>query len=160
MQPSEEINLEKNTILVSMDEQEIRNILSEDLAAIPYAKGVSNHMGSRVTQDPRTIGLIFSELKKRGLFFLDSLTSPNSVCSKAAGESKIPFARRDIFIDNEIERSYIRRQLYKLAARAKLKNAAIGIGHDRRLTLEVLKEVMPNLEKEGYKFVFLSELAK
>jgi polysaccharide deacetylase 2 family uncharacterized protein YibQ len=40
------------------------------------------------------------------------------------------------------------------------KGWAIGIGHDRRNTLEVLKEEMPKLEKEGYKFVYVSELVK
>jgi len=37
---------------------------------------------------------------------------------------------------------------------------AIGIGHDRKVTLEVLKEVMPELDREGFKFVFVSELVK
>ncbi len=37
---------------------------------------------------------------------------------------------------------------------------AIGIGHDRKTTLEVLREAMPELEKEGFKFVFVSELVK
>lgn len=160
MQPNEETSLEKDTILVSMTEQEIENIFAEALKSIPYARGVSNHMGSRVTEDARVTGILFSQIKKRGLFFLDSLTSFKSVCSTLAYEFKIPFVERDTFIDNETERGYIKQQLYKLAAKAKLKGAAIGIGHDRRITFETLKEVMPKLKKEGYEFVFLSELAR
>jgi polysaccharide deacetylase 2 family uncharacterized protein YibQ len=91
---------------------------------------------------------------------LDSLVSSNSVCIQVATEKQVPFAERDIFLDNKLDTSYIRGQLVKLKNKAAARGKAIGIGHDRRATLEVLKEEIPNLEKEGYKFVFISDLVK
>lgn len=160
LEPHEKFRLEKNTILTSMDEETIRNIVRQDLDALYYVRGVSNHMGSRATEDPRTMGIIFSELKKKNLFFLDSLVSPRTVCFSLAKKMQIPFARRDIFLDNKEEAGYIRGQIQKLKIRARVYGQAVGIGHDQKTTLEVLREAMPELEKEGYKFVFISELVK
>lgn len=160
MEPHEKFRLEKNTILISMDESEIKNILDEDLAGIAHVKGVSNHMGSRATEDMRVMAIVFKELKNKHLYFLDSYVSAKSICPNLAKKTGERFAKRDVFLDNMEEEAYIKSQLYKLKMRAMIYGRAIGIGHDRRITLEVLREVMPQMEKEGYKFVFLSELVK
>lgn len=160
MEPKEKFRLEKNTIMISMDEPMIRDILVQDLAGVPYAKGVSNHMGSRAIEEPRVTEIIFKELKKRNLYFLDTLVSSESVGFDLAHKMRIGFAKRDVFLDNNQDPTYIKGQIYKLKTRARIYGQAIGIGHDRKITLEVLKELMPQLVKEGYKFVFVSELVK
>jgi len=160
MEPHEKYRLEKNTILTSMGEQEIINIIGQDLADIHYAIGVSNHMGSKATEDLRTMSIVLNELKKRNLFFLDSLVSPKTICSNLADKLHVGFAKRDIFLDNKEEVEYIKGQIYKLKRKAQVYGHAVGIGHDRKITLEVLKETMPELEREGYKLVFVSELVK
>ncbi|MFA5145104.1 MAG: divergent polysaccharide deacetylase family protein [Candidatus Omnitrophota bacterium] len=160
MEPQEKYGLEKNTILTSMDEETIRSILRQDLSSIVYAEGVSNHMGSRATEDPATMEAIFKELKKRRLYFLDSYVSSKSVCSQLAAKISLGFAKRDVFLDNKSEPAYIKQQIYKLKSRAGFYGYAIGIGHDRKATLEVLKEMIPELEKEGYRMVFVSDVIK
>ncbi|MCM8780086.1 MAG: divergent polysaccharide deacetylase family protein, partial [Candidatus Omnitrophica bacterium] len=62
--------------------------------------------------------------------------------------------------DNESDPAYIRAQLQELKDLAQSRGWAIGIGHARKATLEVLKEEMPKLQKEGFKFVKISELVK
>ena len=160
MEPHEKYRLEKNTILTSMQEKEIINIIGQDLTDIHYAVGVSNHMGSKGTEDLRTMSIVLKELKKRNLFFLDSLVSPKTVCSDLAAKLQVRFIKRDIFLDNEDDPQYIKGQIYKLKRKARMFGYAVGVGHDRKITLEVLKETMPELEKEGYKLVFVSELVK
>ncbi|HTZ11728.1 MAG TPA: divergent polysaccharide deacetylase family protein [Candidatus Margulisiibacteriota bacterium] len=160
LEPQEKYRLEKNTVMVSQGEEEIRGIVTDDLSKVKFVRGVSNHMGSLATQDPRVMRVIFEELKKRKMFFLDSFASPRSICAELAAKVNLPFAKRNIFLDNNSDPGYIREQLHRLKMRARVKGSAIGIGHDRRNTLEVLKEVMPQIEKEGYKFVFVSELAR
>jgi polysaccharide deacetylase 2 family uncharacterized protein YibQ len=160
MEPREKYGLEKNTIRTSLDKAGIIKAINDDLANIFYAKGVSNHMGSRATEDTRTMTVVFKELKSRHLFFLDSFVNPSSVCREVAVKVGIPFAKRDIFLDNKADKTYIEQQINKLKSRARNKGWAIGIGHDRKTTLEVLKKVMPDLAKEGYKLVFVSELVK
>lgn len=160
MEPYEKYRLEKNTIMTAMKESEIINILSQDLANVARAKGVSNHMGSRATANEQTMKIVLKELKERKLYFLDSFVSVNSVVSRLAAKMVLGFAKRDIFLDNKLDPGYIRAQIEKLKVRARVYGYAIGIGHARKVTLEVLKEVMPDIEKEGYKFVFISELVK
>lgn len=160
MEPYEKYRLEKDTVLSSMDEPAIIAVLNKDLADVGYAKGVSNHMGSKLTSDLRAMGIIFKELKKRHLYFLDSVVTAKSLCFRLARKMKLKFAQRDIFLDNQEEPEYIRMQINRLKTKARIFGQAIGICHDRSVTLEVLKEIIPELEKEGYKFVFVSELVR
>jgi hypothetical protein len=160
LEPREKSHLERNTIMISMNEETIKNIIDKDLAAVSHVKGVSNHMGSSATEDLRTMTVVFKELKRKQLYFLDSLVSSQSVTRGLARTMDLKFAKRDVFLDNQEEPEYIKGQLNKLKVKAAVYGQAIGIGHDRKITLEVLRDMMPQLEKEGYRFVFVSELVK
>jgi hypothetical protein len=160
MEPEEKENLESNTVLTSMDESKIKTIISSALSSLPHVKGVSNHMGSKVTKDERTLKIILAEFKKRRLYFLDSFVTSKSLGQELAAVMKVEFAKRDIFLDNESDAQYIRGQIEQLKNKARQKGYAIGIGHDRKLTLEVLKEELPKIARDGYKLVFVSDLVK
>jgi polysaccharide deacetylase 2 family uncharacterized protein YibQ len=160
LEPRQNFRLEKDTIMTSMDPAKVVEILDVDLSSLDYVRGVSNHMGSRATEDAGLMGIILGELKKRQLYFLDSFDTSNSVCAAVAKSTGVSFARRDVFLDNSSDPEYIKRQVFQLKTKARLNGRAVGIGHDRKATLEVLKEVMPQLEKEGYRFVYLSEITK
>lgn len=160
MEPHDKAHIEKNTIMTSMDEKNIRDILNNDLNSVTYAKGVSNHMGSLATADARTMAVIFEELKKRGLYFLDSLVSSGSVCDVVADRVNISFVKRNVFLDNKEDFSCIQQQMNILKSKARQYGHAIGIGHARPLTLEVLKKTMPEAKKEGYEFIYVSELVQ
>lgn len=158
MEPAERYRMEKNTITATMREQEILNILRHDLSGIAVARGVSNHMGSRATRDSRVMAIVFGELKKQGLFFLDSFVSGSSVSSELAQKMHVAFARRDVFLDNEKDPEYILSQISKLKLLARRHGQAIGIAHDRAASMRVLKDALPSLAKEGYQLVFVSDL--
>lgn len=160
MQPQGDEPQEKNTILTSLTDNEIRKIVSRDLSEIAYAKGANNHMGSLATEDPRVMEDVFSELKRRRLYFLDSFVTPKSICLSSTNKINIPFARRDVFLDNDEDPDYIKQQLNKLKEVASQQGYAVGIGHDRNNTVRVLIEVMPEIAKEGFEFVPLSEIVK
>lgn len=158
---------EKDTLYCAMNKDEITRRLKLILKSIPEISGVNNHQGSRATEDAKMMRIVLSELKKEKLFFLDSFTTHKSVCSRLAKTIEIRYAKRDIFLDTphfklkeEELYAYIQEQLYKLGEIARHRGYAIGIGHDRRITLSVLRDVMPQLEKKGIRFVFLSELVR
>ncbi len=160
MEPKEKIRLEPDTITSIMDAGQIHDILDKDLTSVIYAKGISNHMGSRITEDEKISTIVMSEAKKRKLYFLDSFVTPKSVCREISAKIKLRFARRDVFLDNQDDPAYIKGQLIKLKNLARKQGTVIAIGHDRRNTLMVLKEMLPAMKKEGYKFVFVSEIAR
>lgn len=151
--------LEPETILVGMDKQEALKILDADIKSVPGIKGVSNHMGSRATESAALMGIIFSELKVRGLYFLDSFTG-KTVCKDLAEKMGLPYERRQVFLDNKSDEKYILSQFELLARIAQQRGSAIGIGHDRPKTLEVLVKAVPEFKKRGFRFVFVSELAQ
>lgn len=160
MEPLQKVPLEKNTILTTMDSSTIKKILDHNISTFPYIRGISNHMGSRATEDNRTMQIIMSELKAKKLYFLDSFVTARSVAESESFKAGVSFVKRDIFLDNNPDPEYIKQQIYKVLALAQRNGTAVAIGHDRKNTLEVLRQVLPEAAKNGYRFVNLSELVK
>ena len=121
----------------SPDDQII--ILKKNLAAVPHAIGANNHMGSRFTQNRQAMHRVLGELKKQGLFFVDSFTTARSTGMDEARKMGIKTGRRDIFLDNVQDPKKICVQLEKLVTVAKKQNQAIGIGHPHQATLDALR---------------------
>lgn len=160
MEPKAKMRLELSTLYTTMSDDEIRSNLAKALESVLYAKGISNHEGSKATEDKRLMRAVFGELKKDNLFFLDSLVTNDSVCGPLAREMKMRFAKRDIFLDNESNPAYIRKQFGKLIDLAVKNGEAVGIGHDRPNTIAVLKEMIPQLEEKGVELTYISDLAR
>ncbi len=149
---------EAGTLLTTMPRQEVVELLTRSLATVPSAKGISNHQGSKATSDPALMQVILSEVKQRRLYFLDSFVTQQSVCRGLARQLRIPFAQRAVFLDNEENAPAIRQQLTELARIANKQGHAIGIGHDRPVTVLLLQQEIPSLEVAGYTIVPVSEL--
>ncbi len=152
--------LEKNTIFTTMDKEEIEKIIKDDIASIPHLKGINNHMGSKATESEYVLNILFDNIKKNGLYFLDSYTSNDSLAPQVALQKKIPFIRRDVFIDNVNSKERIKEQLIRAKNIAAEKGSVIAIGHAKGLTIDTIKEVIPEFEKEGFRFVYLSDFLK
>lgn len=153
-------DLETRTIVTGMNKTDIRNILKGDLKTVPYIKGISNHMGSRATEDSEIMAEIFSVVKEKRLYFLDSRSTQKTVCRTLSKKKNIKFAERSVFLDNRNDAEYIKNQILQLIKIAKTKKIAIGIGHDRPLTLQTIKDMLPELKKQGIKLIFVSEIFK
>ncbi|MFC1509597.1 divergent polysaccharide deacetylase family protein [Candidatus Omnitrophota bacterium] len=160
------IAAELNTIRSSMDKDEILSILRDDLGSIPGVIGVSSHQGSKATEDKALMSIVLSELKKRDLFFLDSFTTPNSICSDLAGKLGVRYTTRDVFLDitdkTDLDHfeSYIKKQINELGDVAIKSGVAVGVGHNIEITLKAIKYSIPLLEAKGIKIVPLKELVK
>ena len=148
-----------DALVVGLDPGEVRARLERALAVVGPVAGVNNHMGSRLTADADRMNQVFSVLKRRGLFFVDSRTSEESACRSAARLFQVPFAQRDVFLDHRPEPEFIRRQLSALVRLARSRGEAIGIAHPHPATYAVLLEEMPRL-KEELEFVPASRLAR
>ncbi len=149
---------EKNTLMAGMGEDDADFILDVALKTVPYARGVSNHMGSRATGDRTASAALMKALKKRGLFFLDSLTTAGSVCREEASLKGVKYYRRDIFLDNQSEIPYIVSKINEAADIAIKKGKAVAIGHDRKNTIAALKAALPGLKSRGVKITAIDGL--
>jgi len=155
-----DVKEEIDTIRSGMKEGEITERLKREISSVPGIDGVSNHMGSKATEDKELMTGIFKYLKAHNLYFFDSLTSEESICGEAARSVGIPYARRDIFLDNINDPSAIEQELRVLKKMALKRGRAIAVCHDRKNTVTVLAKVLPEMTKEGIKFVRLSELLR
>jgi len=156
----ENVNLEPKTLMINMSSRTVNSIMKEAFDDIVYAKGINNHMGSLATQDKDFMEKVFKVLKKKNLYFLDSYVIADSVADTVAKKIGIKFARRSVFLDNESDPKYIRNKLEELAKESELKGKAMGIGHERKGTLMILKEEIPKFIRDGYEFVYVSEIAE
>ena len=136
------------------------SLLEKDIKSVPGLKGVSNHQGSKATQDKHAMAVILADLKKRGLYFFDSLVTDKSICRQAAAEAQVLYAKRDIFLDNENSPEYIEKQMLSLRRAAFKYGSVIAVCHDRKNTITVLNKMMTPLAEEGIQFVYLSEMVK
>jgi hypothetical protein len=141
-------------------EEEIAAIFSRDLASVPGAVGVNNHMGSAATEDPRLMRAVLREVADRGLFFLDSRTTNATVAASLARELGVPAASRQVFLDRVATEAAVRSALEDLVARARREGSAVAVAHPYPVTLAVLEEELPKLAGKGVKVVRVSELVR
>lgn len=135
-------------LLTTMTPDELINQLKKNLRSVPGVKGVNNHMGSRMTEVSAQLYQIFSLLKKEGFFFIDSRTTPASLCRPSARLLRLPFAERNVFLDHVQTEESVKKQLRQLVTIAIQKGEAIGIGHPHEATYRVLRELLPEIQKK------------
>jgi len=152
------VNPGKGAIFSTMNEEEIRQKMLANLLEFPEADGVNNHMGSKVTENNEIMRIVLDEIKGRNIFFIDSMTSPDSVGYRLSKEMGIKTAFRSVFLDNEQDVDYIRSQVSLLKEFAIKNGSAIAIGHPYCNTIDVLNELDVILEAEGIEIVKLEKL--
>ncbi|MDR1317195.1 MAG: divergent polysaccharide deacetylase family protein, partial [Spirochaetales bacterium] len=159
MQPRREENPGPQAILTSMDDQTVIRLTKQHIDSLPGLKGVNNHMGSLVTEDPRIMSLVLGVIRERGLFFIDSRTTASSEGPRLATRMGIPCRERSVFLDNVQDRQSIRGYFETGKRIAAKQGWALMIGH---VWCAELAEILPRLYEEaqaqGYEFLFVSEL--
>lgn len=151
-------------ITINKTNEEIRKIVEDGLREAKYAKGMNNHMGSKVMKDKRIVKEVLKVAKENNMFFLDSLTGDYSVADEIAHELEVIYFSRDVFLDNSTSKNDIEKSMNKLGDIALKKGYAIGIGHvggqGGRITIQVIDEMKEQLKANGIEFVYLSEIEK
>ncbi|MCP3899661.1 MAG: divergent polysaccharide deacetylase family protein [Desulfobacteraceae bacterium] len=130
------------SLLSDMTPDQLIFQLRKNLDAVPFVIGVNNHMGSKLTSMSSKMNQIFTILKKRDLFFIDSITTGRTKCASSASLLKLSFGQRDIFIDNIQDADYIMGQVRQLIQKAQKNGSAIGIAHPYAATAETFKKNM------------------
>ncbi|WP_162916890.1 divergent polysaccharide deacetylase family protein [Dongia deserti] len=145
---------------VHLSESELKKRLAWGLGRFPGYIGINNHMGSRFTQDERGMRIVLSELKDRGLLFLDSRTIGTSIGDRLAASMGVAHVVRDVFLDDEMDQAAVMKQLAYAERVAASKGHAIAIGHPHPATLAAIRAWMPQAEARGFVLVPLSTVAK
>jgi len=153
------INPGPGAITTNLGDQAIVNRLRKDISTVPFLIGVNNHEGSRATSDARVMRVVLEELKQQGLFFLDSRTTADSVARPIAEQLGLPFAQREVFLDNNQSRAAILTAFSGAEKIAAERGYAVMIGHVWTDALAgIIKELYPRLLADGFVFGKLSDL--
>lgn len=141
-----------------MGDAALRAAVEAALAEVGGATGLNNHMGSELTTDTQAMRSVLGVAAQRGLFFLDSRTTPESVAFATARELGVPALERQVFLDDDLAPEAIRAEFARLLALADDRGEAIAIGHPHPATFAVLGEEVPRAKAAGVRFVSLREL--
>jgi polysaccharide deacetylase 2 family uncharacterized protein YibQ len=158
MEPIGSPNPGPHAILVGLEPDELRRRLNWAFERVPLATGVNNHMGSRTTSEPETMLKVLQEVRRRGLDFVDSRTSPLSVGDGLAAQLAIPHVARDVFLDNNPTTKAILVQLTLAERLARRQGHALAIGHPYPTTLAVLERWLPEAQARGLRIVRAEDL--
>lgn len=142
----------------NMGQEAFMAVLRKNLDSLPLIKGVNNHMGSRLTQEALPMSWVMTELHRRGLYFIDSRTSAQTLALETAQAHRVASAKRDVFLDDVVNIQAVGEQLEKALAIAREKGSAIAIGHPYPATLTVLEKIQPLLLQRNISLVSVSQL--
>jgi len=116
------------------------------LASVPHAVGLSNHMGSRLTQDREAMGWVMAILRQFGFYFFDSRTVSTTIGYEVAAQYQLPWAMRNIFLDHYQTDALIAQQWLIALTRARQGEMVTVICHPYPETLRFLQNLTLNAE--------------
>jgi len=145
-------------LMVGMSDADLHDAVFMAINNIPHVVGVNNHMGSRATADLRMMTWVMQDLAAMDLAFLDSRTTVETVAEDAARAQGVRAGRRHVFLDNERNASAIRAQLEEAVYRSRTEGKIVAIGHLNDVTIGVLADELPGLEKRGVTLVRVTEI--
>ncbi len=146
--PSPHARAERGTLTLAMSAERFDQQFERALANVPHAVGVNNHTGSLLTQHPAPMHRLMGNIQRRGLFFLDSRTTPRTVAASTAQAWRVPTASRDVFLDHERSPRAIDRAFAKALGVARRKGHAVVIAHPYRMTLDFLEHALASLPED------------
>lgn len=146
-------------LTVSMDLDTMIDIVNKAIERVPGACGINNHMGSKFTASRQAMERFLAIVKHKGLFFVDSRTTAETVAYRTARAMGVPCAERAVFLDPKVDRKTVEHELDRLVKVASKRGSAVAIGHPHRVTYQVLRKRLP-LVKKRVKLVPLHVLIK
>jgi len=146
---SQQYQTDKYRFITSdLSKREVISLLRQYLNSIRIAIGVNNHMGSLATQNQQLMKIVLTELKKRGLIFIDSRTSLKSIAYEQAREMELISGYNRGFLDAIDSIKVMEERMEELKDLAQEKGKIIVIAHPRKNTLRFLKAQLPFLRKK------------
>jgi len=130
---------------LGLDRKEGREVIEANIKSaiesVPHAVGLSNHMGSRLTQDVEAMTWIMQSLKEQNFYFFDSRTIASTVAWKVADDLGVPWSMRNVFLDHEQSESFLRKQWNHAIERVERGETVAVICHPYEVTIEFFKSL-------------------
>lgn len=148
----------RGMLYLRMSDSKLRSTLKKTLQNYPGIYGINNHMGSTFTENRHAMKVVADVLAEEDLYFLDSMTTSLSVAHQVAASAGLSTYRRDVFLDNQADYSYMKGMWKSFIRKAKQHGTAVLIAHDRKRSMDFLKKRLADLDREDLLLVPLSSL--
>jgi polysaccharide deacetylase 2 family uncharacterized protein YibQ len=149
MEPTGHADPGPGALLVSMTENEIGRRTASALDGCDGYVGANNHMGSRFTAYKPGMQIVLQQMRARGMMFLDSRTTKETVGDQLAQEIGVPSMNRNVFLDDDETAAAVRRKLAETEEVARRQGFVVAIGHPHETTLQALADWLPTLSAKG-----------
>jgi len=159
MEPAGNADPGPHALKAGMTGGEFLRALEWNLERFDGYVAVNNHMGSRLTADIAAMKTLIAYLNDKGVFFVDSITTPQTAVRQAAREIGVDIFSRDVFLDDKAgSEAEVRTQLALAERIAQETGYVVAIGHPRKETLDVLGPWLTTAPARGFDLVFASAL--
>jgi polysaccharide deacetylase 2 family uncharacterized protein YibQ len=155
-----EVDPGPGALLMAKSPPDLQAQVGAHLASVPGAVGVTNHMGSRMTEDRTRMRTVLEVLAGRRLFLVDGLTSNLSVAYDEAKVLGLRAGRRQIVVDHAAGEAGDRERWDEVVWWSEHRGEVIVIAHGHPLTARLLREYVPRWEARGIRLVPVSQLAR
>ncbi len=145
MEPMAGNRLEPGTLELDMTAERFDAQFAAALARLPNVTGVNNHTGSLLTAHRLPMEWLMAGIAQRGLYFLDSRTTPHTVAETTARELDVPTIRRDVFLDHVRSAEFLEAAFERSIAIARRRGHAVVIAHPYSITVGFLERKLADL---------------
>ncbi|MBG1233555.1 divergent polysaccharide deacetylase family protein [Aestuariivirga litoralis] len=137
------------TLLADGDAATTRENLNWLLSRFAGYAGVINYMGGRFLSTPNATKSLLSEIKSRGLNFVEDGSGPMTSTDQVAGPLNMPIRHGTSVIDQNPDPSAITAALDALEQQAQGGEIAIGTGSGLDVTISTVKEWIGEAQTRG-----------
>jgi polysaccharide deacetylase 2 family uncharacterized protein YibQ len=148
------------TLLASADKNANLDALTWHMGRFAGYTGIMNYMGGKLLSEPQALQPILSEIRRRGLIYLDDGTSGRSMAGQVAKTVGLKLRTGHKVIDANADLKSISAALSELEAEARVNGYAIGIGAGLDVTIDTVAQWARSLNDKGIILVPLSATFK
>ena len=149
----------RSTLLTSLNEVENLNRLEYIMVQSGGYVGLLSTHGDKFTLNSELLLPILKSIKTRGLLYVDSRTTSQSLGPELSSNIQLPRAFNNVFIDKTPSRDYITTKLRELERIAVDKKFAVAIAQPLPLSIEIINEWSSGLKEKGIALAPITAIA-
>ena len=149
----------RSTLLTSLSEVQNLNRLEYVMVQSGGYVGLLSTHGSKFTLNSELLLPILKAIKDRGLLYVDSRTTSQSLGPELSSDIQLPRAFNDVFIDKIPSQEHITTKLRELERIVMDKKFAVAIARPLPISMEILSEWASSLKKKGIALAPITAIA-
>lgn len=128
------------TLRVNDSQKTISKRIADLKKIFPRVTYINNHTGSKFTSNEAAMNRLIYAFNLNNIGFVDSRTTADTKVPKVMKNYGLRYFARDVFLDHENNKAYIKKQIRHAIKIAKKHGTAVAIGHPHANTILAINE--------------------